>query len=79
MTKKKATREDWEKKVKELTDMLENVSDDFSKSDAAEYACVEIVIWAAYCHYHGIGILEEAKLEYRELSLNALNEEDSSN
>ena len=35
MTKKKVTFEDWKKKVKELTDMLENASEDFSKSDAA--------------------------------------------
>jgi hypothetical protein len=79
-TKKKETWEVWEKKVMELCDILKNEPIGvFYKSTAAQFACFQIVNQAAYSHYEALGILEEAKLEYRELSLNALNEEDSSN
>ena len=76
--KKKETWEVWEKKVMELCDILKNESIGvFHKSGAAEFACFEIVNQAAYNHYEALGILEETKLKYREISLRVMNEEDS--
>jgi len=69
----KVTQEMIEKKVRELCDMIEKFDD---KSGAANFACFEIVSSAAYCHYHGLGILEETLLEWREFSLERFDDED---
>lgn len=69
MKKKKLTWDDWTKKVVELCDILKDVDDDFCKSSAAQFACFQIVNQAAYNHYEALGILEETKMDYREVSI----------
>lgn len=69
--KEEVTHEMIAKKVNELCDLIGKTD---HKSEAANFACFEIVTAAAYCHYHGLGILEETLLEWREASLRWGNE-----
>ena len=64
-----------EDKIEELCEMIKNFKG--SKSDAAFYACYQIVNQAAYNHFEGLGIFTEALLNWREESNRVLNEEEN--
>ena len=68
------TQEQIEFKVEELTELIKNFEG--SKSDAAQYAIEEIVTWAAYNHYEGVGILTESLMSWRKCSIEVLEEEE---
>ena len=65
------TREMIEGKVKELCVMIESM--DEGQGDAACFACNQVVCAAAESHFDGVGILTEAMLQWREMSLEVMN------
>lgn len=73
--KKNISREEFMKKVDTFCEVIKNLDTSVSKTDAAEYACYQIITQAAESHYEGLGVLQEVMLSWREESLKALNEE----
>ena len=73
MVKKKVTQKLIEEKTSELCDLIDQF--DGSKADAASHVCFQVVTAACECHYHGLGILQETLLEWREASLEVLPDE----
>jgi hypothetical protein len=73
--KKKLTQKIWENKVQALCKLLDGADKDFCKSYAAEWACIEIAVWGGEGHHCTLGILEEAKLNFREISLDIIEQE----
>jgi hypothetical protein len=65
--------EDIAKKVAELCKMINNYDD---PSEAAKYACIEVVGQASDTHYEALGIFTEAMMIYREISIEVMNEFD---
>lgn len=52
-----------------------NDNDDGFKSDAAYNIIMESVIWGSRNHFEALGILQEAIMRYREVSLEILSED----
>ena len=63
----KVTRADVEHKIEELLSYLEHLNE--PKADLAETIMVETAIWASTSHYEGMGIFQEAMLQFRDISL----------
>lgn len=47
------------------------------RSTAACNLIIQVAIWGGKNHFEGIGILQEAQMDYRETSLLILNEEEN--
>lgn len=62
-------KKELENAVKKVVEMIKKEE---SPSDSAEWVIGEIVIEIADNHYEALGILEEALLSHREISLNVL-------
>ena len=72
------TWEDVEVVVEQIADFFKKIPDNDEsgfKSSAGERIIGEILIWAAINHYEALGILEEAKLAYREAAEQIRKEE----
>jgi hypothetical protein len=59
----------------DIQEYLRSTPDEF-KSHIAYSICMESIIWGSDNHYEALGILEELKLEYRDISIEVLAEED---
>jgi hypothetical protein len=68
------TWEMFEKKVDELCEMVSELKE--GRPNAAEYACVQVVCFGADNHYEGLGILQEAMLVWRKLSMMEMPEDE---
>lgn len=65
--------------IKDIEQYLKQY-DDGDAGDRSTTACnliVQVAIWGAKNHFEGVGILQEALLDYRETSLTILNEEEN--
>jgi len=71
---KKLTIDEIELEVNKIKDFFSQIPSEL-KSDAAERFIYETIIWGSRDHFQAIGILEEVKLRYREISLGILEEE----
>ena len=72
------TWEDVEVVVTQMADFFKKIPHNCEtgfKSSAGERIIGEILIWAALNHYEALGILEEAKLSYREIFKQITKEE----
>ena len=67
------TRDMVSEKIKELCEMIESM--DEGQGDAACFACNQVVCAAAESHFDGVGILTETMLQWREFSVEVLNED----
>lgn len=76
MNKEKLTQEDIQVEIDKVGGFFERIPEEL-KADAAEHFVIEIVNWGSRNHYQALGILEEAKNNYRELSLEVMEDEGS--
>jgi hypothetical protein len=67
------TQDDIINKLDELCKLINNFEG--SKSYAAQMCIQEVVNQASYNHYEALGIFDEAKLNYRQTSIDIENEE----
>lgn len=65
--KEKLTWEEIEVEIDKVGDFFERIPDEL-KSSTAERFIYEIVNWGSYNHYEALGIFEEAKNQYCEVS-----------
>lgn len=63
-----------EDKADELAEFIKDINIE-NKSDIANRLIHEILVWCSYNHYEALGILEEVKLEYRDISKKVMEEE----
>ena len=70
-----ATWQEVEKEIK-LVECLIRRLPDGEKAEAACRIAVDVVIWAGGTHYESLGILEEAKLRYRDIAEEVWAEEE---
>lgn len=73
--------EDIEVVVEQIADFFQKIPDNHEsgfKSSAGERIIGEVLIWASANHYEALGILEEAKLSYREIAEKIRKEENTS-
>ena len=66
---------EWDDIVKATDALCDLIKNYDHKSDAANYACYQIICWASENHFEGIGILTETMLSWREESLAVMDEE----
>jgi hypothetical protein len=75
---KKEITTSWEEftdKVDDLCEAIKTLDAEVLKSDAANFACFQIVTQAADNHYEGLGILQEVMMLWRKESLAAMEDE----
>ena len=72
---KMLTWDDVEQEVAKVEKFFGKLPDELH-AEAAERFIAEIVTWAGRDHYQAIGILMEAMLSHREISLQVMAEED---
>lgn len=68
----------FERNIKDQIDEFLETFQEYSgedKSSLAERICFEVANIASHNHYEALGILEEAKLQFREISLETMAEE----
>lgn len=70
-----ASLDEVEKELVLIRELIKRVPEEY-RSDAASMIIREAVIFGSFNHFEALGILEEAKLEYREISMQVLREED---
>ena len=65
------------KKMEEVCKLLHDAKDKhkLSVSDLTESCIINLANWGGYNHYESLGILEEAKLKYRQASIDLIEEE----
>ncbi|HUX02721.1 MAG TPA: hypothetical protein VMY35_17300 [Phycisphaerae bacterium] len=73
MDKTQLTWEDVEDEVSKVRQFFLDLPEDL-RSDVACRLIGEIVLWGACNHFEALGIFEEAKLFYRNLSLAVMND-----
>lgn len=66
-----------EKRIKEICNLITNARDqhNLSVSDLTEKCIFDLANYGGQNHYESIGILEEAKLRYRQKSMEVIEEE----
>ena len=72
---KKLTTEEIEEEITKVKDFFKQIPDEL-KAETAERFVFETILWGSYDQYQALGILEEAKLRYREVSVQILEEEE---
>ena len=72
--KEETIQEVVQKTIDELCNLIGELDED-EQSGTAVHACFEIVNWVAYNHLEALGIFEEAKLLYRNSSIETMEEE----
>jgi hypothetical protein len=78
MKKDKLTREEIQLEIDKIRNFFDNVPDDLKMETALHFIC-EIVLWGSYCHFDALGIFEEAKMIYRENSLENMQDDEEEN
>jgi len=64
------------KKVDELCKLISKGKDlKYPTSSLVESAIIELAIWGCYNHYESLGVIEEAKLNFRNTSITLIEEE----
>lgn len=74
----KVTDEDIDQEIERLVSLFKQIPYDTVtgfKARSAERLIAQVINYAALNHYEALGILEEAKLQYREISLEIMDEE----
>lgn len=70
-----ASWDEVEKELKLIGCLIRRLPAEERKNAACRIAC-EVVIWGGDTFYEQIGILEEAKFQFREMAEGVMNEED---
>lgn len=69
------THEEIGEEIERVEDFFKRVPDE-KKAETTEYLIKMALIWGSYSHYEAMGILEEAKVTYRENHFAALEDTD---